>query len=762
MATEQEKIQQLLDRLNLLLDRQEAFQREVYAIRAEINRLKADGEEPAVSEKKVAAGFQAESRSVQSAEPIPQHPAPAVKTATFNPRLKADFEKFVGENLISKIGIAITVIGVGVGAKYAIDNELISPLTRIIFGYLVGLGLLGFAFKLKVKHENFSAVLLSGAMAIMYFITYAAYDFYGLLPQMLTFALMVVFTGFTVLAAIQYNRAVIAHIGLVGAYAVPFLLSDGSGKVAVLFSYMAIINVGILVVAFKKYWKSLYYAAFGLTWLIYLGWYATNYYGSEHFALAFTFLTIYFMIFYGTFLSYKLIRKEKYDKGDIVMLLLNSFIFYGTGYGLLDAHDTGKHFPGLFTLGNAIIHFGVGSLIYRMQKADRNLFYLVIGLVMLFITIAIPVHLDGNWVTLLWAGEAVLLFMVGRTRNIPNYEKLSYPLILLAFFSLLHDWTAYNSYDASETISPFLNIYLLTSLLVAGAYGYITYLHFRVKAAAMETNRLQRIMKFAIPSLFLLTLYLSFQVEIAFYWDKKFIDSSAEYSMRNFSLRHFKSIWLLSYTMLFAAALSFANLYKIKNTVLTYVSLILNTFLVLIFLTQGLFILSELRADHLHRVNEYHLTGIFYIGIRYIPIILAGGLMFAVYQHIRQELSKPDFRVAMDLFIGVAVLWVLSSELINWLDIAGFSQSYKLGLSILWGTYALLLIVKGIVRRKKHLRIGAIALFGVTLVKLFFYDIASLDTISKTIVLLSLGALLLLVSFLYSKYKHIISNEVEN
>ena len=83
---------------------------------------------------------------------------------------------------------------------------------------------------------------------------------------------MVVFTSFTIVAAINYNRQVIAHIGLVGAYAVPFLLSDGSGQVAVLFSYMAIINSGILVIAFKKYWKALYYVSFILTWLIFLGW----------------------------------------------------------------------------------------------------------------------------------------------------------------------------------------------------------------------------------------------------------------------------------------------------------------------------------------------------------------------------------------------------------------------------------------------------------------------------------------------------------
>ena len=231
-----------------------------------------------------------------------------------------DLEKFIGENLISKIGILITVIGVGIGAKYSIENNLVSPLTRIIFGYLVGIGLLGFGIKLKSDYKNYSAVLVSGAIAILYFITFAAYSFYGLIPQMVAFGLMVIFTIFTVIAAINYNKQVIAHIGLVGAYAVPFLLSSGSGNVTTLFSYMVIINVGILAIAFKKYWKTLYYSAAGLTWLIYSAWFAQDYTTTEYFGTALLFLSLFFAIFYITFLAYKLTQNDKVGIEDTLLI----------------------------------------------------------------------------------------------------------------------------------------------------------------------------------------------------------------------------------------------------------------------------------------------------------------------------------------------------------------------------------------------------------------------------------------------------------
>lgn len=215
------------------------------------------------------------------------------------------------------------IIGVGIGAKYAIDNELISPLTRIILGYLMGLGLLGFALKLKKKFESFSAVLLSGSMAIMYFITFLAYSLYGLMPQSLAFIVMVIFTIFTVFAALKYDQQVIAIIGLVGAYSVPFLLSDGSGKVLILFSYMTLINIGILIIAFKKYWRLLNLTSFFATWLIFASWYFSSFNVSLHFNIGLTFLFIFFAIFYTAFLSYKLIKKKSTKQK-------TSFLFFQT------------------------------------------------------------------------------------------------------------------------------------------------------------------------------------------------------------------------------------------------------------------------------------------------------------------------------------------------------------------------------------------------------------------------------------------------
>jgi uncharacterized membrane protein len=791
MTDNHDKLNLLLQKLDSLMKRQEDFSKEIYKLRIEINSLKAENLDvkPVPDEKPVVEPL-AETISTVNQETIApekvinQPPlgriVPSQSSSTLNkpPVLKSDLEKFIGENLINKIGIAITVIGVAIGAKYAIDHQLISPLTRIILGYMFGAGLLGLALKLKKNYEGFSAVLLSGAMAIMYFITFAAYSFYDLIPQFLSFGLMVVFTVFTVLAAITYNRPVIAHIGLVGAYAVPFLLSDGSGKVGVLFSYMAIINVGILVIAFKKYWKSLFYAAFGLTWFIYAGWYSFSYSTNEHMGLALTFLFLFFVIFYVTFLAYKLLQSEQFTITDVVVLLINAFIFYGIGYDIHDGHETGRQLLGLFTLFNALIHFLVSAIIYRQKLADRNLFYLIAGIVLVFITIAIPVQLDGNWVTLLWAGEAALLFWIGRTKRIPFYEKLSYLMMILAFISISHDWnTVYSHYypDMPETrITPLLNINFLTSILFVAIFGFINWLNESKKYATsivVQTGVI-RFVAFLVPAILIVVLYNAFRLEIANYWDQLYADSALEITEENgeyaqyywnFDLRNFKTIWIINYSLFFFSALAFFNLKKMKNHLLGLINLGLLTFCIAVFLTVGLYDISELRESYLRGyLAEFYQTGIFYLWIRYISMAFVALAIVVFYRTIRENFIQHDLKLGFDFLLHATVLWVASSELINWMDISESTQSYKLGLSILWGIYSLLLIALGIWKNKKHLRIGAIALFGITLLKLFFYDISHLNTIAKTILFVSLGILLLVISFLYNKYKHLISDEATN
>ena len=788
MTEDKDQLLNLLARLNSITRKQEDFAKEINELRDEIRKItiaskQAESHQPVnVSSSWTEIKADEDKELIAPAKPFQYYqptlsnrqPATGSKKEMKNPAHNSrNLEKMIGENLMSKIGIAILILGVAIGTKYAIEHDLISPLTRIIMGYLVGLVLFGFAVKLKKNYDNFSAVLLSGSMAILYFITFTAYSFFGIIPQVPAFILMVVFTVFTVLASLNYNKPVIAHIGLVGAYAVPFLLYDGSGKVAVLFTYMAIINIGILALAFRKYWKSLNYVAFGLTWIIFVSWYNTSYNIDSHFVIASSFLFVFFISFYCTFLAYKLTQKEKFDLTDVVLILANSFVFYGSGYALLQSYPTGSQFLGLFTLFNALLHFGVSIIIYKQKLADRNLFYLVSGLVLVFIAIAIPVQLNGNWVTLLWAGEAALLFWIGRTKKVHVYEALSYVLMALSFCSMFHDWIVSSNYLTGHPIStelPFINVQFLTSVLFIAAFGFILFINRNSKYPSvliLKKEMIESVSAF-IAFVLLLTIYLTFFNEIASGFDQDYLNSVLSKSregsiIHNNSIIIFKTCWLINYSLLFSSILCYINFRWIKSDSFERPTILLSFILIFIYLTVGLFSLSNLRESYLQPLtHSYYSTSLYSLSIRYISFVFVAITFMATSLYLKGKYVNRDFKNSFPLILHTAILWILSSELINWMDITGSSDSYKLGITILWGTYSLAMIVLGIWRKNKNLRIGAIVLFGVTLIKLFLYDLSSLNTISKTIVMVSLGILLLIISFLYNKYKQTIFDESED
>jgi hypothetical protein len=930
------QIEALLRKLETLAQHSTDFQNDLNHLREEVRLLKnkleksQQQENPIVEEPKAsieppirrnppisAFGVEPKPKLQQPVSPpkveIRSEPfKPPVHDAILNDseassELPSDLEKFIGENLSNKIGILIIVLGISIGVKYAIDHNMVTPLMRILFGYLMGCGLLAVSARLYNQYKDLSAVILSGGLATIYFVTYAAYDFYSLIPQGIAFVVMVVMTISAVAAALYYDLQTIAIGGLIGAYCVPFLLGNNSDRPGILFSYMLIINSGILYIAFKKDWRLTNFLAFGLSWLIFLSWFGMRYHADTHFGVGFSFATLFFFLFQATFLAYKFLRNEPFSIKSIALLTTNAFIFYGVGYALLSGQPTGKHLLGFFTLLNAGIHFGISMMIYRQSLADEKLFANISGLFLVFLTLAIPVQFAGYWVTIGWAIEMALLFWIGRSKGVSVYERFSYAVMFLTGCNLLLNvMEGYYDFTRSQMhLRPLANMYFFTLLTVIGAFvsiykthqneqfvitgddngnfrtlfkdilvGIVTILTYflffneisyyfehyyannnlilgeksvnilrfktiwlinytllfssvlnyinlkkyknplyaqactviilfsmfgfltmglmtleEIKNAyqAADANYPYSILGFkvrfisyaliagliyhlnenrkaffdtdfvknSLVGMVVVLAYFFFQSEIAHIFDQKYIDSDP----KDGNILNFKTIWLINYTLLFTTVLNYINLKKYKNVLYAQVGMVLMCVSLFIFLTLGLFTLAEIRTAYQHLPpNASH--SILGLMVRYISFGFVTGLIYCLNENRKQFLNTPPFNVWYDLILHGTILWCVSSEMIYWLSFYAYRDTYKLVLSILFGVYALILIVLGIRDQKKHLRLAAIGLFGFTLLKLFLYDLAHLGTIQKTIVMISLGVLLLIISFLYNKYaKKMLDND---
>ncbi|WEK35707.1 MAG: DUF2339 domain-containing protein [Candidatus Pseudobacter hemicellulosilyticus] len=682
------------------------------------------------------------------------------------------FEEFIGKNLASKVGILITIVGIFIGAKYAIEHNMVSPVVRIINGYISGLVLAGIAWRLKQKYPGYSAVLMGGGLSVLYFITYTAYAFYQLLPQLAAFGLMLVITAVIIYAALLYNRSVIAHLAQVGAYAIPFLLSDNSGRFSILFVYITIINAGILIVSFRKYWKSLFYVAYSVTWLIFLVWTLTDY-RAEHQALAWTFAGLFFVEFYATALAYKLVRRQQYIIGDVILLLTNAFLFYGIGIGLLKDTAAGEKWLGLFTAANALLHFGVSLLLRRLGLADKALQLLVGGLALVFLTIAIPVQFEGNWITLLWLAEAALLLTVSRRWQRPVFEQFGALLLCLSVVSLLMDWTQYliavTNGKGGEL--PFRNIVFFSGLLIMAAFGYMIRVNLRnplpvvnwqeEKAQALMTRLMYSNF---LPFLLVATGYIVVVLEIVNAFSRlraQLRGADGSFGLWGKEVDPFLFIVLLLHAMAYMILLLLVNARWFRKRPLAIAGLLCTAVICWVLLLAGLPQLNDMTAYYFERNGAGLYFGRTNWLIRYAVLGLLILMCWAGSGAIKNYFREPMLRNAWWLLLCGMGLGYASAEYICWMRVSGAVDQYRFGLSIIWGVFALGLISYGIWKKRRYLRLAAMVLFTITLLKLFFYDLAGSSTIIKTVSFISLGVILLLVSYLYNRYKELLFGEDE-
>jgi uncharacterized membrane protein len=105
----------------------------------------------------------------------------------------------------------------------------------------------------------------------------------------------------------------------------------------------------------------------------------------------------------------------------------------------------------------------------------------------------------------------------------------------------------------------------------------------------------------------------------------------------------------------------------------------------------------------------------------------------------------------------IVLLWGLSLEIAAWArrtaDFREVNSTTTTGISILLAIYALGLIAAGTANRRAVDRLFGLALLGIVVAKLYLIDVWNLSLGFRITAFLGLGVLLLLVSYLYSRFK---------
>lgn len=620
------------------------------------------------------------------------------------PKRKINYEKYIGENLFGKIGILVLVIGIGLFVKYAIDNEWINEQIRTLLGFLAGSVLLFVAERLQKNYRTFSSLLAGGAFAIFYVTVAVAFHYYELFSQTVAFLILVAITVLMTVLASIYNRRELAIISLVGGFTAPFLVSSGSGNDVVLFSYIAILNVGMFLLSLRKKWIELPVICFFATYLI-MGLFSTRVpfdEGGAAISFASTKLFLFATLFYLTFLLPIVSILKSTGKVSTLLLsvtALNNFIYLGYGLHYLSHIETPVALGGLLALMIAVVNLLVLVYLLKNRKEKSVLTYTILALVLSFVSLAVPIQLEGNYITLFWATEMVLFMWLFQKSKIVIYKYGTIAIAVLTAISFLMDL---ESDWFSEAAIPFANKMFITNLYTSLAYLATGWLLHREG----ENRRWNGVMFIAGSLMFYVTFFREF--DIMYKYEDIFQ-----------ILTTFTNIYLLAWVALFRKRFLAQRIPLLYNLVMA---------------------ISVLMAAIYFRENAL---------LYWVGVACSVSLLYLVGKQIHSSSKQIVYLNFLATLLWVAMVQNLSGQLfyVN-------SKSALFSLSLL--TAALAQMVIGMKFHMKLMRAISVIVFGIILLKLVAFDLWSMNSAGKIIVFICLGIILLALSFLYQKLKNVL------
>jgi uncharacterized membrane protein len=328
---------------------------------------------------------------------------------------------FTEGNVPVKVGVIVLFLGVAALLKYAADaGWLTVPVEFRLAGIAVAaLGALVFAWRKRDSHRVFALSLQGGAIGVLILVIFAAFRLYHLLPAVLAFALLVVVVGAAGVLAVLQEALALAVLAIVGGFLAPILVSTGSGNHVALFSYYAVLNAMIFVIAWIRPWRALNLLGFAFTFGIGTAWGVLGY-SPAKFASTEPFLLLFFAFYILIPVLYA--RRLAPDRRD----LIDGTLVFGTPlitFALQASLLQPERMPMAFSaLGAAVIYTALAWAELRrlgLRLLGESHALLALG----FATLAVPLALSARLTACTWAIEGAALIWLGlrQDRRLPRW-----------------------------------------------------------------------------------------------------------------------------------------------------------------------------------------------------------------------------------------------------------------------------------------------------------------------------------------------------
>lgn len=324
-----------------------------------------------------------------------------------------EWEEWVGQKLLQKVGIVIVLIGMLVFLQQAFENRWIDELGRVFLSFVTSAALLGAGEWFQRKYPQWSHGFTGGGLALAYLGVWVAHVLYAdalasnygfVIPASVAFTLYGAITAVGVLLSIRYDARTVAWFALAGGYLTPLLVDASAPNPYVFSAYLAVLSAGLLALSANRPWKGMAIAAFLPTQFYLLQIY--NLSSLPNAAQAIIAIG-FFAIFAALPLVRHFLRKEQSTREDVFLIVGNAAAVF---LAVQDALGGWRNeWVTLLCLALAGFTVACAALALRTRREDPALgdTYLLGSIVL--IALALLRQLEWEWLALGWAPYAAVV-----------------------------------------------------------------------------------------------------------------------------------------------------------------------------------------------------------------------------------------------------------------------------------------------------------------------------------------------------------------
>jgi len=320
---------------------------------------------------------------------------------------------------------------------------------------------------------------------------------------------MLVVTASTAVMAVAQDAEILAAFALTGGFSTPLLLSTGQNHEVALFLYVALLDAATIALAILKPWRRLLLLSYVATLGLYIGWYSA-YYSRSELGITLAFATLFFAIFAVA----PIVARRDEQPGifaalPLFLAFVNAGVYFLQAFAMIDEVD--KHLMAWFALALAAVYLILSRLArdrYPEPGNARRLQLLHLALAVGFITVAIPIRLDGHWITIGWFIEAAVLLWVADRISSDLLSAFALTALALGVIRLL-------VLDNFHTSTLIFNWRMLTHGIAIAVFSLVAWFASR---RGDQTGR--QVAAFAIVSLNVLAL-IALSREVSSYFSQQ-------------------------------------------------------------------------------------------------------------------------------------------------------------------------------------------------------------------------------------------------